>query len=166
MSAFPAPLNPMVALFPFKGDLGLDSGIPQSVYKLEAAKMQRINVTPRPLRIGETVTLPGGAGSITYTGVKEWVSLAVNHDPGRGPALVSAVIAIIGLVLSFLVRRRRVWVRAAPAGEGRTVVEVGGLTLGGGHPEFDDVVVDLRAATSAADTPPENADKAEPTGKE
>jgi cytochrome c biogenesis protein len=146
VSAFPAPLNPMVALFPFKGDLGLDSGVPQSVYKLEAAKMRRIDVRPRPLRVGETVTLPGGAGSITYTGYREWVSLSVNHDPGRGPALVSAVIAIIGLVVSFLVRRRRVWVRATPATGGRTVVEAGGLTLGGPHPEFDDVVADLRAA--------------------
>jgi cytochrome c biogenesis protein len=149
VSAFPGPLNPMVALFPFKGDLGLDAGVPQSVYKLEAEQMQRIDVKPRPLRVGETVTLPDGAGSITYTGYREWVSLAVNHDPGRGPALISAVIAIIGLVVSFLVRRRRVWVRAAPAAGGRTVVEAGGLTLGGPHPEFDDVVADLRAAADA-----------------
>jgi cytochrome c biogenesis protein len=158
VSAFPAPLNPMVALFPFKGDLGLDSGVPQSVYKLEAAKMRRINVRPRPLRIGETVTLPDGAGSITYTGYREWVSLAVNHDPGRGPALVAAVIAILGIVVSFLVRRRRVWVRAAPSDAGRTVVEAGGLTLGGPHPDFDEVVADLRTATSAAGTPSKSAD--------
>jgi cytochrome c biogenesis protein len=144
VSAFPAPINPMVALFPFKGDLGLDSGTPQSVYKLEAAKMQRIDVKPRPLKVGETVTLPGGAGSITYTGYRQWVSLSVNHDPGRAPALAAAVIAIIGIVASFMVRRRRVWVRAGRSDGGRTVVEVGGLTLGGPHPEFDDVVSDLR----------------------
>ena len=149
VSAFPAPLNPMVALFPFKGDLGLDSGVPQSVYKLEADKMRRVDVKPRPLRVGETVTLPDGAGSVTYTGYREWVSLAVNHDPGRGPALISAVIAIVGLVATFLVRRRRVWVRVEPAAEGRTVVQAGGLTLGGAHPEFDDVVADLRAAADA-----------------
>jgi cytochrome c biogenesis protein len=153
VSAFPAPLNPMVALFPFKGDLGLDSGLPQSVYRLDAAKMQRIDVKPRPLRVGETVTLPGGAGSITYTGYRQWVSLAVNHDPGRGPALVAAVIAIVGIVTSFLVRRRRVWVRAGAGDEGRTVVEVGGLTLGGPHAEFDDVVRGLSGgdATKGSD---------------
>jgi cytochrome c biogenesis protein len=145
VSAFPGAVNPMVALFPFKGDLGLDSGTPQSVYKLEAAKMQRIDVKPRPLKVGETVTLPGGAGSVTYTGYRQWVSLAVTHDPGRGPALVAAVIAIFGIIASFLVRRRRVWVRAEAAPEGRTVVEIGGLTLGGAHPDFDDVVADLQA---------------------
>jgi cytochrome c biogenesis protein len=144
VSAFPAPLNPMVALFPFKGDLGLDSGVPQSVYKLEAAKMQRIDVKPRPLKAGETVTLPGGAGSITYTGYKQWVSLAINHDPGRAPALIAAVVAIFGIVASFLVRRRRVWVRASAGETRRTVVEAGGLTLGGPHPEFDEVVAELR----------------------
>ncbi|HEX6468665.1 MAG TPA: cytochrome c biogenesis protein ResB [Streptosporangiaceae bacterium] len=162
VSAFPAPINPMVALFPFKGDLGLDSGVPQSVYKLDAARMQRINVTPRPLRIGETVTLPDGAGSVTYTGYREWVSLSVNHDPGRGPALVAAIIAIAGIVTSFLVRRRRVWVRAARVAEGRTVVEIGGLALGGTHPEFDDVVADLRATA----LPVMNADTADLAGKE
>jgi cytochrome c biogenesis protein len=147
VSAFPAPLNPMVALFPFKGDLGLDSGIPQSVYKLDAAKMQRINVRPKPLKVGETVRLPAGAGSITYTGYREWISLAVNHDPGRGPALLAAVVAICGIVVSFIVRRRRVWVRASAATDTRTVVEVGGLTLGAGRAEFDEVVKELRAAT-------------------
>jgi cytochrome c biogenesis protein len=145
VSAFPAPVNPMVALFPFKGDLGLDSGRPQSVYKLDAAKMERIDVRPRPLKVGETVTLPDGAGSITYTGYRQWVSLAVNHDPGRGPALLAAVIAIFGIIVSFLGRRRRVWVRAGRADGERTVVEVGGLTLGGAHPDFADVVKDLRA---------------------
>ena len=38
---------------------------------------------------------------------------------------------VLGLLLSLFVRRRRVWVRAVPAGtgaDGRTVVEVGGLS--------------------------------------
>ena len=42
---------------------------------------------------------------------------------------------VLGLCLSLFVRRRRVWVRAVPAGEGpdagRTVVEVGGLARSG-----------------------------------
>ena len=117
VSAFPAAWNPQVALFAFKGDLGLSNGAPQSVYKLETGKLKPIvmgNKT-KPLAVGQTQTLPGGAGSVTFDGYKQWISLQVNHDPGRVPALVAGLIAILGIVTSFLVRRRRVWVRASAA---------------------------------------------------
>lgn len=156
VSAFPAAANPAVALFPFKGDLGLDSGTPQSVYRLDVARMRRVAADRRPLRPGETMTLPDKAGSITFTGYREWVSLQVNHDPGRAPALAAGLAAIGGVVATFLVRRRRVWVRATPGGERgpgretgtppRTVVEVGGLTLGAESAEFDEIVERLRSA--------------------
>jgi cytochrome c biogenesis protein len=142
ISAFPAAWNPQVALFAFKGDLGLSNGAPQSVYKLETAKMKPIVMgsKTKPLAIGQSETLPGGAGSVTFTGYRQWVSLQVNHDPGRVPALAAGIVAILGIITSFLVRRRRVWVRARTADGGRTVVEVGGLTLGGTTPEFDAIV--------------------------
>ncbi len=148
VSAFPAAWNPQVALFAFKGDLGLSNGAPQSVYKLETGKLKPIvmgNKT-KPLAVGQTQTLPGGAGSVTFNGYKQWVSLQVNHDPGRVPALAAGIIAILGIVTSFLVRRRRVWVRASDGDGGRTVVEVGGLTLGGATPEFDAIVERLSGA--------------------
>ncbi|GAA2606711.1 cytochrome c biogenesis protein ResB [Actinomadura fulvescens] len=147
VSAFPAPLNPMITIASFKGDLGLDSGTPQSVYKLEG-----IGKTLQPLgkkgqkimKPGETFTLPDGAGTVTFEGLREWAALSVNRDPGRMPALVAAVLAIVGVVASFMVRRRRVWVRASAGTDGRTVVEVGGLTLGNATSEFDDIVAALR----------------------
>ena len=43
-----------------------------------------------------------------------------------------------------MTRRRRVWVRASAGEDGRTVVEVGGLTLGTPTGEFDDLLRDLR----------------------
>ena len=49
-------------------------------------------------------------------------------DPGKEVALVAVTVAMIGLALSLLVRRRRVWVRVAPGAAGATVVEVAGLT--------------------------------------
>lgn len=152
LSAFPAPLNPTISLMAFKGDLGLDSGTPQSVYRIEGIgkTLQPIKGGSKILRQGETFELPGGAGSITFDGTQEWISLAVNHDPGRLPALIAAVIAIAGVVVSFTVRRRRVWVRATPAGGGRTVVEIGGLTLGNPTAEFDDLVAALRRAVPPA----------------
>ncbi|KAB2350740.1 cytochrome c biogenesis protein ResB [Actinomadura rudentiformis] len=147
VSAFPAPLNPMITISSFKGDLGLDSGTPQSVYKLEG-----IGKTLQPLgrdgqkimKPGETFTLPNGAGSVRFEGLREWASLSVNRDPGRMPALIAAILAIAGVVASFMVRRRRVWVRATAGEDGRTVVEVGGLTLGNPTSEFDDIVAALR----------------------
>lgn len=146
VSAYPGALNPMVALQAFQGDLGLDTGTPQSVYKLEGIpdRLKPIRTQVEPLKVGETLTLPGGAGSVTFTGHREWISLAINDDPGRVPALAAAVVAILGIATSFLIRRRRVWVRATAGEGGRTVVEIGGLTLGNPTPEFDEIVESLR----------------------
>jgi cytochrome c biogenesis protein len=137
-----------VALFAFKGDLGLSNGAPQSVYKLDTAKLKPLvmgNKT-KPLGAGQTETLPGGAGSITFDGYRQYITMQVNHDPGRVPALAAGIVAILGIVTSFLVRRRRMWVRARAAEGGRTVVEVGGLTLGGTTPEFDAIAERLSGA--------------------
>jgi cytochrome c biogenesis protein len=154
VSVFPAAWNPQVALFAFKGDLGLSNGAPQSVYKLETGKLKPILMgsAVKPLSVGQTETLPGGAGSVTFNGYKQWISLQVNHDPGRVPALAAGIVAILGIVTSFLVRRRRLWVRATAGTDGRTTVEIGGLTLGGATPEFDAIVEQLTAAAPKTET--------------
>ncbi|TMR06292.1 cytochrome c biogenesis protein ResB [Actinomadura soli] len=146
VSAFPAPLRPVITITSFKGDIGLDSGSPQSVYKLEGigTTLQPVKDGQKLLEPGETFQLPGGAGSVTFDGLKEYATLSVNHDPGRIPALVAAILAVLGVATSFMVRRRRVWVRAGAGEGGRTVVEVGGLTLGSPTSEFDDIVTALR----------------------
>ncbi|WP_245623048.1 cytochrome c biogenesis protein ResB [Spirillospora albida] len=146
VSGFPAPVRPVVTISSFKGDIGLDSGTPQSVYKLEGIgkTLQPVKGGSKLLEPGETLTLPDGAGSITFEGLKEWTSLSVNDDPGRIPALIAAILAVAGVATSFMVRRRRVWVRAGAGEAGRTVVEVGGLTLGNPTTEFDDIVTALR----------------------
>ena len=115
-SAFPAPLHPAVSLVSYAGNLGLDSGAPQSVYQLETSGMRRLAIEPRPLFPGQSMKLPNGAGTVTFTGYRQWISVQVTYDPGRIPALISAVLAIFGLLLSFLVRRRRLFVRVRPAG--------------------------------------------------
>ncbi|WP_207946550.1 cytochrome c biogenesis protein ResB [Actinomadura sp. 7K507] len=146
VSAFPAPLRPVVTISAFKGDIGLDSGTPQSVYKLEGLgeTLHPVKDGQKLLEPGETFELPGGAGSVTFDGLKQYVTLSVNRDPGRVPALVAAILAVLGVATSFMVRRRRVWVRASAGKGGRTVVEVGGLTLGNPTPEFDEIVTALR----------------------
>ncbi|MCX4764152.1 cytochrome c biogenesis protein ResB [Streptomyces sp. NBC_01275] len=131
-SSFPALLNPVLNLTPYHGDLGVDSGIPQSVYQLDKSHMKefkdskdeqlRGNLTP-----GETMTLPGGAGSITYEGTKEWANFQVTQQPGSGWALGGSITAIFGLAGSLFIQRRRVWVRATRGADGVTVVEMAGL---------------------------------------
>jgi cytochrome c biogenesis protein len=148
-SVFPAALNPQVSLVAFTGNLGMNSGTPQSVYTLDTAGLHRLPITPRPLSPGQSMKLPDGAGTITYLGYKQWISLAITYDPGQLPALASAIAALAGLILSFMVRRRRVFVRAVAGADGRTEVSFGGLArsdaAGGFEAEFAELASDLQA---------------------
>jgi cytochrome c biogenesis protein len=73
------------------------------------------------------MTLPDGQGSITFDGVKTWASFNVAHQSGNMLALVSGVCAILGLMGSLFIQRRRIWVRAVRGADGATLVELGGL---------------------------------------
>ena len=125
-STFPAPTDPMVFMSVWSGDLGLDSGVPQSVYRLDTTLMTKIGL--ERLHPGETFTLPNNQGSITFDGYKEWASFSVTRDPGKGWALVAGMFAIVGLSLSLLVPRRRAWLRITPTENGVSLVEVAGLS--------------------------------------
>ena len=148
-SAFPAPYRPAVSLVSFAGNLGMNSGVPQSVYQLDTAGLHRLAVKPRPLSPGQSIRLPNGTGTLTFTGYRQWISLAITYDPGQLPALIAAIAALAGLLVSFLVRRRRVFLRAVPAAGGGSTVEFAGLartesseTFGA---EFDDLSTELSA---------------------
>jgi cytochrome c biogenesis protein len=116
--------------------------------------MRKLAVSPRPLAPGQSITLPNGLGKLTFTGYRQWVSLAITYDPGQLPALVSAIAALCGLILSFLVRRRRIFVRVAQPGSDRdgpnsepTAVAVGGLArsdaAGGFAAEFAELATEI-----------------------
>jgi cytochrome c biogenesis protein len=118
--------------------------------------MTKVSGSPHLMLPGQTWTLPGGKGAITFVGVKQWVSLAITYDPGQVPALVCGILALAGLLLSFLVRRRRVFVRAVPAASGTgSVVTVGGLARtdasGSFEDEFAELSAELAAGTGSAD---------------
>jgi cytochrome c biogenesis protein len=155
-SAFPAPLNPRVSLVSYRGNLGMNGGAPQSVYTLNSAGLTQLPVAPRPLAAGQSIKLPGGAGTLTFTGYRQWISLAITYDPGQFPALIAGVAALAGLLLSFFVRRRRVFVRAYPGPDGQTVVDVGGLArsdpAGGFDEEFAGLAGALETASRGAGT--------------
>ncbi|MCM2516670.1 cytochrome c biogenesis protein ResB [Streptomyces griseoincarnatus] len=133
LSQFPALDYPVLALNAYHGDLKADSGIPQSVYQMDKTKMKEFKdadgeLLKKLLTPGETMTLPGGAGSITFEkDVKEWAGFQVVQEPGGGWALGGALAAIGGLAASLFVQRRRVWVRAVRGDDGVTVVEMAGL---------------------------------------
>ncbi len=149
-SAFPAPLRPAVSLVSYAGNLGMNSGVPQSVYRLDTAGMHRLAVAPRPLAPGQSIRLPGGAGTLTFTGYRQWISLAITYDPGQLPALIAAIAALAGLLVSFLVRRRRVFLRAARGPEGGSAVEFAGLARTESSETFGAEFADLSAELSAA----------------
>ncbi|GAA3752310.1 cytochrome c biogenesis protein ResB [Salinactinospora qingdaonensis] len=125
VSDFPGPRNPTVTLEAYQGDLGLDSGQPQSVYQLYTQQMEQID-SSESLQPGDTWELPDGS-SITFTGVSDYISMQVTSNPARLPALLSAAVAVLGLLCTLFVQPRRVWVRARAGGDGTTTVEVGGL---------------------------------------
>jgi cytochrome c biogenesis protein len=152
-SVFPAADNPVVSLIAYAGNLGENSGVPQSVYYLDTGAMRQLTPSPELLRVGQTLKLPDGQGSITFTGYQQWVSLQITHDPGQLPALVCSMAALAGLLLSFMVRRRRLFVRAEPGPHGSTV-QIGGLTRtdasGGFEEEFAQLAADIRSAHDQA----------------
>jgi cytochrome c biogenesis protein len=166
-SIFPAADNPAVSLIAYYGDLGLDTGAPQSVYQLDTTGMTKLSGSPHLMTPGQTWTLPGGKGSITFVGVKQWVSLQMTYDPGQMPALVCGILALAGLLLSFFVRRRRVFVRAVPGPSGTgSVVTVGGLTRSDASGGFEEEFAELAVEIAAAEPPLAELSPAEPTAAE
>jgi cytochrome c biogenesis protein len=139
-SAFPDAKNPALSLLAYSGDLGLDAGVPQSVYSLDKDGLDPIEGTNgKPLRIDlmlhQTVELPDGMGSITFDGMSRFVKLQVSRSPGDWIALVGVVLALVGLLGSLFIRPRRIWVkvrRTDGSTGGRTLVEVAGLDRSAG----------------------------------
>ena len=106
-SSYPEVLDPRLLFSIWKGDLGLDTGIPQSVYRIDTSKMERIGL--KALILNETYEF--GEGSITFTGWKSWVNLQIVSDPGKNFSLVGAILAISGLLTSLFTRQRRIWIK-------------------------------------------------------
>ncbi len=162
-SADPQPTDPMLVLSVWRGNLGLDTGVPQNVYRLDESRMEKVtddageDVTLY-VRPGETVDLPDGLGTFTFEELPRFVALDLRHDPALLGVLVFAVLAFLGLAASLFAPRRRLWLRLAPAGGDAavgTVVDAAGLARGddvGLQPELDRVVAEVlgRQATSSA----------------
>jgi cytochrome c biogenesis protein len=133
-SVYPDQLDPLVTFNVYVGDLGLDAGIPRSVYALDTSGLTKLTGTTTDLpslelRPGETAELPNGLGSVTLDTVKRFASLDVHRDPAQGWVLVFALAAVAGLLTSLFIPRRRVWISARSQADG-TDVEYAALARG------------------------------------
>lgn len=147
-SAFPAALNPGVAIQIYRGDLGMASGRPQSVFAIDTNQVATgalVEVDSGNLSVGQSLTLDDGT-TVTFTGFREFASLQTSYDPAQGYALLFVIALILGLMMSLGIKRRRIWYRinavptdpppgaatdddhiAASAASPRCRVQVGGL---------------------------------------
>lgn len=142
VSTFAELRNPLLVMDAYTGDLGLDSGVPQSVYQLETDDLQRIVDSDGSdfqlvMRPGDTATLPDGHGTVTFDEIRKYAALDVHHDPVQVWMLPFMLLLFGGLALSLFVPRRRVWVRV-----NGDDVEIAGLARGE-DPRVDEAVAEL-----------------------
>jgi len=151
VSVFPAERNPILVITPYRGDLGLDAGIPSSVYTLDQHQIDtgRLRAVSSPLRLrpGDSARLDDGT-TVEFLGTRPWTALTVRYDPGETVVLVGAICLLIGLLTSLTGRRRRVWFRVPSVESGAAgPVSAGALARSeypGFHAEFDELVKEVR----------------------
>lgn len=136
-SVNPQAANPVILLSAYKGNLGLDTGIPQNVYQLDETRLAPVlGDDGKPLVIditlGQTVTLPDGLGTVTWDSLPRFVALDLRADPSLPWVLGTALAALLGIAVSLFAPRRRLWfVLTASEGDdvpgSRTLVEAAAL---------------------------------------
>jgi cytochrome c biogenesis protein len=119
-SVFPAERNPVLVVTPYRGDLGMDAGIPHSVYTLDqhqidTGQLKQVGSAPLRLKPGQSATLDDGT-RVDFLGTRPWIAVTVRYDPGEQVVLVGAICLLLGLVTSLTGKRRRVWFRIPPSG--------------------------------------------------
>lgn len=165
-STFPDLDQPAMFLTLYEGNL-FPGDRPQSVFSLDTEEMTQVkDAKGEPIRIllvpGETVQLPGGRGSISLEeDVPRWAGLSVRANPGITPALIGGFLGLVGLVMSMVLRRRRIFFRVHDNGDGTSRMEMGALAKGEDPrlvPAVEQLVNDVRSR--AEGTYPEKEKKA------
>ena len=129
----PRLVRPVLVVLAYQGDLQADRA--QSVFTLDRSKLEPLGDRPLLLVPGQSQKLANGM-TVSFTDLKQYSVLTLARDPGVPVVAVAAALLLAGLIPSLYVTRRRVWVRAAPDGQGGTRVELAGLALQG-KPAFE-----------------------------
>jgi len=123
----PRLVNPVLVVVPFTGDLNASRA--HSVFTLDYSGLGPPG-RPLILPVGRSGKFAGGL-QVDFRSVKQYTILTLARDPGVPIVGVAAGLILVGLLPSLYVTRRRVWLRATPAAEGGTRVQLAGLALQG-----------------------------------
>lgn len=157
-SVFPDAYSPELFLNAWSGPPAKETGRPENVYQLDRTGLTQVTKadgSPLALRlkVGQSVQLPDGRGTLRFDGYRRWVKLQVSRTPGLGVTLGSLAVAVVGLCLSLFVRPRRLWAKVVTDADGRRVLQVAGLDRAEGRVGLDADVAALAAAALGAPTP-------------
>jgi cytochrome c biogenesis protein len=149
-SGYPELLDPLLTLRVYTGDLGLDAGVPRSVYQLAVDDLTPIagtgaDVPALEIAPGQTVDLPNGLGTVELSDVKRFASFDVHNDPSQIWVLSFAILILAGLFTGLFIPRRRVWIKATEKDDGTVTLEYAGLARGE-DPRLEAAVADISAA--------------------
>lgn len=125
------------------GDLGLVR--PQSVYRLAPEGLTRVGETI--VGVGRTATVINDI-TISFPEMIQYSVFQVGYNPGAKLLFGGALALLVGLLPGLYGFRRRIWVRALPAGE-TTILEVAGHAFQRkqvASDEFDAIIADLDQA--------------------
>ncbi|UQU67463.1 cytochrome c biogenesis protein ResB [Couchioplanes caeruleus] len=169
LSAHPAERAPGLLLTAYRGNLGLETGVPQSVYEvprraIDSKRLAQLPGAAKMLRPGERWTLDDGT-TLEFLGTRRWIAITIRHDPGEPIVLAAIIMLMAGLVATLAVRRRRVWIRVTPTTGGCTITAAGlpRSEYAGFADEFTSLVAAAGAATDTA-TAPQSVDGEAATG--
>ena len=163
ISSFAELRNPLLVMDVYRGDLGLDSGVPQSVYQLESDGLEQLMDADGTdlqlvMRPGDTAELPDGLGTVSFDEIRQYAALDVHHDPVQVWMLPAMAMLFGGLALSLFIARRRVWVRVSG-----DQIEIAGLARGEDprvEEAVDEIAQELALDSLQPSSPSASADSA------
>jgi cytochrome c biogenesis protein len=142
-------------------DLGLqlvlardDAGLP--VLALVGYRQAAVQAAQQPpqivfadrLHLGESTSPDVSAGyTVRWTAASAWTGMVIKTDPGAGIVWIAFVSLISGVVVTFYLPRRRVWVRLI---KGRATLVLRGERYVAVDSELGELVADLRDRASRA----------------
>ncbi len=125
--------SPVLTFTAYRGDLRSDLALPGN--ELDTAAMRRFD--QGAVGAGETTKLGDGL-TVSFPDLKRYTVLEIKRDRGLGILLVAAILILVGLLPALYTSRRKLWISAQPAPDGRgSLLKVGGFALQR-RPQFEE----------------------------